>query len=746
MSSDVITSLDKLPRVFTDKLQSLRRRVALWFTVDGLKRLLLAAAGLIAFDLLIDWYFRMDRAQRGIMLVLTVAVLCWVAWRYLIKPLKTKLTDEALVLEMEKHGQFSEELITALEFSRTDWSQQPNVASGLVRQTIDRGMAAGKNVSIDGILRQGKFWTNTFLLALLLLGGLALGVACVKTKTMSTWFNRNVMLGNAAWPQDFYFQVANADGMTLSVPRGDDYVLKASVQEGYRYLPEDVKVEFRSGSGRRLESMDRADDGKAFHHQMMSVTEPITFRLRSKKIASEWYQIELLHRPEIAEIELLSKPPDYTGAEVTALPPGAGPYYVLKGSSLGVRGSADKPLVSAAVVSGENRWPLDIKDEKFAGAVPADQLVSGSFVLEIEDTEQVLQDEETTPRGLGSRDPLRFKLRLKEDETPKIKARLEGVSAMVVSRARLPYTATLSDDFALKDVRLAWQWREDTGEAEETTGDHVPSGVAKALGKATMDLNEAFEIESLDIPAGSRLSLHLMAIDNDIVSGPKVGESTKMIVRVVSEAELRDDLLRREKDQRQLVAEMVDQQDLLLTESQGLLAQTRDVAVLTSEQRSQSVRFEKRQKLLGGGLMPLVGRLRGMVAEIQNNKLEDADGVLQERLRDRIIDPLQALAENELNLASEYLGRVRRAKKAEERRIVFTAAVNNQQIALKRLRAILVHMVKNESYQQAVNLLYEIQKSQDDLRKRTDQEKADLLDKVIRDGESDPEAQPPQQP
>ncbi|MGY8688002.1 MAG: hypothetical protein ACKVHP_09745, partial [Verrucomicrobiales bacterium] len=538
----------------------------------------------------------------------------------------------------------------------------------------DRGMAAGKNVSIDGILRQGKFWTNTFLLALLLLGGLALGVACVKTKTMSTWFNRNVMLGNAAWPQDFYFQVANADGMTLSVPRGDDYVLKASVQEGYRYLPEDVKVEFRSGSGRRLESMDRADDGKAFHHQMMSVTEPITFRLRSKKIASEWYQIELLHRPEIAEIELLSKPPDYTGAEVTALPPGAGPYYVLKGSSLGVRGSADKPLVSAAVVSGENRWPLDIKDEKFAGAVPADQLVSGSFVLEIEDTEQVLQDEETTPRGLGSRDPLRFKLRLKEDETPKIKARLEGVSAMVVSRARLPYTATLT---------------------------------------------EAFEIESLDIPAGSRLSLHLMAIDNDIVSGPKVGESTKMIVRVVSEAELRDDLLRREKDQRQLVAEMVDQQDLLLTESQGLLAQTRDVAVLTSEQRSQSVRFEKRQKLLGGGLMPLVGRLRGMVAEIQNNKLEDADGVLQERLRDRIIDPLQALAENELNLASEYLGRVRRAKKAEERRIVFTAAVNNQQIALKRLRAILVHMVKNESYQQAVNLLYEIQKSQDDLRKRT---------------------------
>ena len=67
----------------------------------------------------------------------------------------------------------------------------------------------------------------------------------------------------------------------------------------------------------------------------------------------------------------------------------------------------------------------------------------------------------------------------------------------------------------------------------------------------------------------------------------------------------------------------------------------------------------------------------------------------------------------------------------EERKVLFIAAVTNQQSVLKQLRAILVHMVKNESYQQAVNLLYEIQKSQQDLRTRTETEKAKLLENVL---------------
>ncbi len=734
MSSETLQSLESLPPVFTDKLKRLRRRVVLWFTVASLIRVLATGFVLVAFDLAIDWYFRMDLAQRGIMLVLMAATLLWAIWRHLIVPLRSRPSDEALCLEMEKHGDRSEALISALEFSRTDWSRHPNVAPGLVRKTIAQGTAAGEALPLTNVLRQSRFRINSLILLALLAAAVGFTAACVHTATFRTWANRNLFLGNAAWPQDFYLHAASAEGTTLRVPRGDDYLLTALVQPGYRFLPEEVNVEFRSGAGRRSETMVKAEDGTAFNHQMISVTERLTFRFTSKKIRSEWYQIELLRRPEITDIELLTRPPDYTGAEVSALPAGQGPYYVLKGSSLGIRGSADKRLTHAYIESGETQWPLQIRDQSFGGAVPAGALISGTYTLHIEDSEAILQPGTATPQGLGTREPLRFKIRLKDDQSPKIKARLEGVSGMVVPRARLPYEATLSDDFSITQVNLVWEWRADNSEAEETTGSHTPAGFTDRKGEPDLELAEAFDIEALEIPAGSRLSLHLEATDNDIVSGPKTGLSTKMIVRVVSEAELRDDLLRREKDQRQIVTDLVDRQDILLTECQALLAETRNADELDSEQHAQLVKFTKRQTQMSQGILPVARRLRGMMDEILNNKLEEANGILQERLLDRVIEPLEAVANTELSLATEYLGRVRRASDPPERQVVFQAAVSNQLAGLRRLREILVHMVKNESYQQAVNLLYEIQKSQEDLRKRTEKKKTDLLDDVLQDG------------
>ena len=137
--------------------------------------------------------------------------------------------------------------------------------------------------------------------------------------------------------------------------------------------------------------MDRADDGKSFGHQMISVTEPLEFRLSTKKIKSEWYRIALQQRPEINSIRLMTKPPEYTGTAIQELPPGEGPYYVLKGSSLGLKGVADKPLAKANIVSGETKWLLQIRENAFAGEVAADELASGSYTVELEDLEMLFR-------------------------------------------------------------------------------------------------------------------------------------------------------------------------------------------------------------------------------------------------------------------------------------------------------------------------------------------------------------------
>ena len=749
MSSHPISSSDKLPASLTGKLRALRRQIALWFTVDGLNRLLLTALGIIGLDLAIDWYFRMDKAQRGIMLLLALMLLVWVAWRYLVRPLiaRRNLTDEALCLEVEQRDKgLSEALISALEFSRADWSQKPNVAMGMVKATIAEGATASESISINGIIRKQRFWWNALGLVVLIGISVAVAVACVSNKTMSTWLNRNVLLGNAVWPEDFYFDVQGAEGQRVSIPRGDDWPLIAKIREGYRYLPKAVKIEFRSSAGTRVESMNGDDEGKVFRHQMISVTEPVQFRLTSAGVKSDWYQIGLLNRPELTSVSLLTTPPSYTGVGETVLPAGQGPYYILKGSTITVTGEANKPLTAAQLVLGEQRIDLRVADSTFTGTASSDQLISGTYQVEVQDGEQIQLPGATVVSGLGTREPLKFKVRLKDDEKPKVKAVLKGVSGMVVARARLPYQATISDDFSIEQLQLHWQWRQDNSETQDASGEVMPPGAIAQLKKSVMSLTEAFELEPLGIEDGSRLSLQLKATDNNSESGPSMGESTDMIVRVVSEAELRDDLLRREKDQRQLFTEMLDQQDVLLTECQALQALTRDEAALTAEQRGNVVRFQKRQKLLGSGLKPMIERFRNMVEEIRNNRLEEPKGVLQTRLIEKIIEPLKSVQQEHIVLAADALDGVRRRTQLAERQQAFANATGSQERALKLMRKVLVHMVKNEGYQQAVNLLYEIQKTQEELRSRTEVEKAKLLDPLLKDGATTAPPTNPDQP
>ena len=71
----------------------------------------------------------------------------------------------------------------------------------------------------------------------------------------------------------------------------------------------------------------------------------------------------------------------------------------------------------------------------------------------------------------------------------------------------------------------------------------------------------------------------------------------------------------------------------------------------------------------------------------------------------------------------------------------FQAAVTRQQEIVDQMREVLRHLVKSEGYQEAVNLLYEIQKSQQDVLDKTVKEKQDRIKGII-EGGTPPEKKP----
>ena len=163
-----------------------------------------------------------------------------------------------------------------------------------------------------------------------------------------------------------------------------------------------------------------------------------------------------------------------------------------------------------------------------------------------------------------------------------------------------------------------------------------------------------------------------------------------------------------------------------------------EIKALDPSQRERVVALQKRQKLLGSNLAPIVSRLNGMVQEIANNRLEEEDGVLKARLSEKVIAPLASLLEGAMPAAAVGLDSVRRVADLEQRNASFVSVEAAQRDVIAIMREVLVHMVRNEGYQQAVNLLYEIQRAQERMQLMTKKAKEESLKKVLRD-KNDPD-------
>ena len=743
MSDIPYPSLSQHTSGVSARLARLRSQVAAWFWVDGLSRVLWLAIGLAAADLVLDWLFRMDRAQRAVMLVLMVAAIGWLVQRRLIRPLAATASDDALALEVEAHNkELGQGLISALQLARLENAEKRGMSAALVEQTVLRGTKAAEGVNFASVLDGREFRLNVLLLtlAVLALGGIAVGVRA--TEPLAIWFNRNILLGDRYWPQKTYLKIERVDKNGAVVfPRGEDWTQLVTVTEDSVVIPESVVLEFRRTKSRGPLAMKKKGE-RQFEATFANVIEPFEFRARGGDAVTEWVRVELVEQPGVAELRIVVTPPKYTGGSPEELPPGRGPYYVLAGSSLELSGAANKPLVRGdlrydgelfiqpepkTAAKAQHRGTAALLRDagtRLAGQVPADKLVIGTYVFDLEDT-----------LGLTSRRPTTFAIRKRADREPRVRMRLIGVGGMVTVKAVVPFTCRVSDDFGITSGRVVYRWKGEDPMQEATTGGVEFEQLKGKFGGTELSLDDGIEIEPLKVPTGTGLSFRFESADNDDVSGPNVGRSSEFLLRIVTEDELRTDILRREKEQRQEFERLTKNQDELLTDCRALEAAVKTRPDLAAEQKDQLMQYHKRQKLVGQNTTAIAERLASIVIEIQNNRLEEKGGRFQTRLTTEIIEPMRVVSGELIPQALTGIDKTRRqAAVPAERDAALAETIVLQTEAAAKMKEILEHMAKSEAFQEAVNLLYEIQKVQTDVHDQTNKERQERIKRILEGG------------
>lgn len=703
------------------KLAALRRQVRTWLLIKGTAITAAVLTGLVFLSLLIDRFSHMDFPQRAVMLCLGAGALAFVIIRRILRPLSRDLSEDALCLQVEtQHPELQNGLITAVQLARMADAESHLFSPTMQREAVRRGSEAAADLDFGDVLdqkgrRQALLLVSTAI-AILLITSLAF------PHTMQLWFQRNILLKNVAWPRETTLRILNAQNGVIRIPEAADLILRVEA-DIHGVIPAEVTVQSRplENGLPATENMTRLRNNR-FQTTFENVQAPFKLRVEGHDHRTEWVDVQLLERPELIDFQLVLKPPDYIQKEQILLTPGQSAYRVLYGSALTVRGRSQKRLRNIRLMRGETTvTSMDAQKTKaFQLHIPDTALKGGSYGIYLTDM-----------MGITMRQPARFIVRIRPDRKPDVRAELRGIGTIILAEAILPLDLRLRDDNALTEAWLLCQ----SGSGEDTSKEsrqELP-GLAAELDKQQADIKaeSRVDIAPLNLTSGDQLLLRVQAMDNDTVSGPKLGESGTLSLRVVTPEELREDLLRQEQDLHEQFKRIInDQKDLHETCRilQTAIPDDRDV----SPDSSTVAHLERGQRKMGQRTADITTQFESLVAQVQNNRLENPEGPLQTRVVNEIIDPMRSLTNTWLPRAAREF-RDARAAHADQKAYQesLRQAQKTQEDILARMRTIQASMAKSETIQEAVSLLRKILQRQRELKERTEDKRTETEQSIF---------------
>jgi hypothetical protein len=267
--------------------------------------------------------------------------------------------------------------------------------------------------------------------------------------------------------------------------------------------------------------MEKLGAGK-FSAKLAHLENTLRYRAVTGSFSSPIYTAEAVDPPEIANVQLMLYPPAYSGLGSVSVPEGS--IEGLKGSTLRLDAATTKDVVKAEIVMDDGKKiPLKIDGRKLQANLVLFQ--AQSYRILVEDAH-------------GFRNtPISYELRVKPDGFPTIDLLRPTEDLEINGDEILSLEYSARDDFGIGEVALITK----IGDREEKIT--LQKEEAKRLivrDQYTWDLGK------LGLRDGEEAVFSLQVFDNDTISGPKIGVSRSVRLK-----------LKNVKGEHQQVADMI---------------------------------------------------------------------------------------------------------------------------------------------------------------------------------------------
>ena len=671
-------------------LAALRRATRRWIWVESLALVCIAGAAIFWGTLLTDWLVEPPSEWRLAVAAASLVGLVGLVLGKLVFRLARPLPDSALATVVERgHPAFRDSLSTAIELAD---HPRDDVDPRLLERTVAEAAALVDQVD------QGKLFRRRRLMGLLLAGlaGAAsiAGLALAQPAVADLWVRRHLLFHDDPWPRRVDLTPEGFVAGRRVVARGSDVDVIVSVAAAAGAVPEVVELRSRGSGGWRTDRMGMRGaavaGAQAFGHVLKGVTEDMAIEVRGGDARLRGLRLVVVDPPALERVEIGYTLPEYLGggrrqAAASRL------VQVPAGAAVDIACTATKELSAATIsaVSAGAEEVLATLPERASGkaVMAAVGAVAGerTIVVRFTDTD-----------GLVNREPISFVLAAVPDAAPEVAVRMPGISTAVTPRAVLPFVGTLADDHGLESAQVLLR----VADGAEST---LPIGRVRpgaTLVELTADEPERVALEPLGLAPGRRLTATVVATDGcRLAGGPNVGSAEGWNLDIVApEAllamlEAREIILRRRFES--CVADLAQGRDRLA--AAGAAVEGDDDVARLAEAAARAA----------GETAEISGAFRLIRAELENNQLLSAE--LESRLVSQIADPLDRIAATDLPAVAAACRR--RAPREEVVRLT--------DAALARMRAVLDKMMELESFNEVVDLLRGLIRTQEEIRAET---------------------------
>ena len=528
------------------QLDALRRRHVGVLALTGLAILLVVSVELLALALFVDWWLELPWAVRLGSLIAQAALATYVLLTMVIAPLIRQPNEDELALMVERaRPEFRSRLIAAVQLGRSG-AAAPNTSQGLVDALVQETEAMAGATDFRRVVpndRLRMFGVMAFVVLFMITAGLVGG-----RETCGVLLRR-WMLSSEPVPRKTRIVVPEGDRL---VGIGDNVRLEAFVQ-GIVPRHGKVEVKYRSRRAQDFSLEQNRDSRIQFGRTLKNVQDGFTYQFTLGDGVSQVFNVQAVPRPTVASMECVQEFPAYTGLK--SVTRSLGDLSLLAGSTLVLKVSATKELrfAEARLVGVESNVALRLDAANR-------RALSGQFQVAAKGLTgfQVLMIDRD---GMESRDSAVYRVDVLPDKLPVVRVTYpDRKEELLTPQAAMLIAFEATDDFQIAKVRLKYK--------VASEGGGIESAVELDLENArAAKLKRRYEWKISDVlpglPEGSVVEYWLEAEDNNNVTGPGLGSSDRQLIKIVSEAEKRADLLNRASDYLGSISDVVNDQEKL---------------------------------------------------------------------------------------------------------------------------------------------------------------------------------------